>query len=322
LGTSGTSGSNVNIYNSDGTLTGTRTITAAGFDLAYSNNQNQASGFYVNNTTAGTLSQSGFQATSDTTAGSARFGKVSSSFTQSTIVTASDLAIINSTAGDIAIVNSFATGKIKFGIGTGTSALMTLTSAGELLLGTTTDAGAYILQATGQIRFNSYTSNAAYPSTAPVGYLGFDASGNILSVAAPYTLQAWSFAIANFTFTDAQLLYIGAGNSLNVASTEGQARIYVPNTGTITAIYVYANGTTTGSTETWTLDLLKNNSTAVTIQSLSGAANAFPRLWSNTALSISVAAGDYLEIRSNSVTWATNPVCNAGTGFNATIFIE
>jgi hypothetical protein len=54
----------------------------------------------------------------------------------------------------------------------------------RLLVGTGTDAGAYNLQVTGQIRLNSYTTTSSYTGTT-VGYLAFDSSGNIITVTAP-----------------------------------------------------------------------------------------------------------------------------------------
>jgi hypothetical protein len=302
--------SGTNIYNTDGTLTSNRIINSGGFTLSI----NAAVGI------AGGATISTYMRILNGDA--SIYGNGTIDFQNTTA--AGDVGIVTQLTG-AATMNfehraTSNTGNFIWRNGTaGATTLLTLSSAGAGTFASSVTATSFV-----KTSGTSAQILAADGSVITAGTNITIGSGTIsvTGLSAPYTLQAWSYAIANFTFTDAQLLYIGAGNSLNVASTEGQARIYVPNTGTITAIYVYANGTTTGSTETWTLDLLKNNSTAVTIQALTGAANAFPRVWSNTALSISVVAGDYLEIRSNSVTWATNPVCNSGTGFNATIFIQ
>jgi protein-disulfide isomerase-like protein with CxxC motif len=50
----------------------------------------------------------------------------------------------------------------------------------RLLVGTGTDAGAYNLQVTGQVRLNSYTTSTSYSGTA-AGYLAFDLNGNIIT---------------------------------------------------------------------------------------------------------------------------------------------
>jgi hypothetical protein len=115
--------------------------------------------------------------------------KYTASTTANKIILGNDFGIYNyASSGDIAILNDFATGKIKFAAGGSSTAQATLTAAGRFLLGTTTES-TYLLDVNGQIRSNAqlvlsnYTSTSSYPGTA-AGYLAFDSSGNILTVAA------------------------------------------------------------------------------------------------------------------------------------------
>jgi hypothetical protein len=68
-----------------------------------------------------------------------------------------------SSAGDIAILNDFATGKIKFAAGGVSTAQATLTAAGRLLLGTTTES-TYIFDVSGNVKFGT-TSGMIWDNT-------------------------------------------------------------------------------------------------------------------------------------------------------------
>lgn len=160
---SGATISSSNIYTTDGTLTSARTITAAGFGLTYSDNKNGQASITISNTTAGTSSAAGLIMTSDASSGYGLIAKISSTYTTSALVTTNDLALINYTAGDIILLNTFATGLIKFGVGTSTSAQMTLTNDGHLLIGTTTN-GTYFLDVNGNSNIGGCLF-VTYPNT-------------------------------------------------------------------------------------------------------------------------------------------------------------
>jgi nitrogen fixation protein len=119
-----------------------------GGNLTVSRNQNGGTIITVSNTTSGNNSQSGLVITSDSLSGNGYFAKYSSAKTAYKIVNASDFYLINDTAGDISILNDWSSGKIKFSGGAASTAQMTLTAAGRLLLGTTTE-GTQILQVNG-----------------------------------------------------------------------------------------------------------------------------------------------------------------------------
>lgn len=119
--------------------------------------------------------------------------------------------------------------------------------------------------------------------------------------------------------TDSQVVYIGSTYSLAPGTTVDVQRIYIPKAGTIKAAYVYgyANSATHGSGESWNMSIRLNNTTDYSIADV--AATTQTRVWSNTALSIAVVAGDYIEIKSTQPAWATNPV---SVRYNAVIYIE
>jgi len=118
-----------------------------------------------------------------------------------------------------------------------------------------------------------------------------------------YVIQ---YSAANFNPADATTYYIG-GNYSDAGSTADVVRIYILQAGTITAanIFIHINSVL-GTTETATAAIRLNNTTDYTISSevtMSAAAQNF----SNTALSIPVVVGDYVEIKLTCPTYATNP---------------
>lgn len=119
------------------------------------------------------------------------------------------------------------------------------------------------------------------------------------------------------TTTDAQTIYLGGLAGLAPSTTAAIAPIYVPKAGTLRVAYVFAHSATAGTNESWTLSLRLNNTTDTIIATLG--ANTALRTWSNTALAISVAQGDRIEIKSVNPTWATNP---ANVRFGGVLYIE
>lgn len=135
-----------------------------------------------------------------------------------------------------------------------------------------------------------------------------------------YTLQAAAISTANFTWADNATYYFGIAHTFQLASVQGRGEIFIPKTGTIKKVFVYASFSTAGSAESWTMSVLVNGTSATTIQSIS--VNTATRSWSNTNMSVSVTEGDHIEIRSSNPNWATNPASSAGYGINAVIYIE
>ena len=84
--------------------------------------------------------------------------KYTSSTTALKIIAAEDFGIYNyASSGDIAVLNDFATGKIKFAAGGSSTAQATLTAAGRLLIGTTTE-GTEILKVNGTSILNGFAT--------------------------------------------------------------------------------------------------------------------------------------------------------------------
>ena len=130
---------------------------------------------------------------------------------------------------------------------------------------------------------------------------------NGVSIGKYYTLNG-IFAAAVWSPQDNVTYYAGARASLSTTPIGGRSRVYVPQGGTITKSYIFvATDSTLGTGETSTIAILKNNST-VTNVSITVTTNSSAIVFSNTALSISVSAGDYIEWRWVCPTWATNPI--------------
>jgi hypothetical protein len=124
-------------------------------NFTVSRNQNTVTELLISNTTSGTGAYPSVRLLSDASSGSCVIGKNSTTFTTYKINSPKDLVIYNNpTGGDIAILNDFASGSIKFAAGGSSTAHMTLASNGNLLVGTTTDAGER-LQINGTSRFSS-----------------------------------------------------------------------------------------------------------------------------------------------------------------------
>jgi hypothetical protein len=116
-----------------------------------SRSQNAATQIIVSNSNNNAASYVGFQAISNNSSDIQLF-KNSTTSTAYKILSGGDGAIYNNQViGDIAILNDFATGKIKFAAGGSSTAQMTLTAAGRLLLGTTTE-GTFLLDVNGTAR--------------------------------------------------------------------------------------------------------------------------------------------------------------------------
>lgn len=120
-----------------------------------------------------------------------------------------------------------------------------------------------------------------------------------------YTLQACS---GSFSPADGTVYYFGQNYGVAPSTTKNVTKIFVPKAGTIKAVYlsVYNTSGTAGSSETSTIAIRLNDTTDTTVSATvitTAASNEF----SNTALSIAVVAGDYIEFKWTTPTWATNP---------------
>lgn len=115
----------------------------------------------------------------------------------------------------------------------------------------------------------------------------------------------------------AATVYYGGGAATTAASTTAASRrVYIPKAGTITACYGFFNQTASASANTGRLDIRLNNTTDTLVAQV--AHNVAASVYSNTALSIAVAAGDYIEFK-----W-TAPATTAPTNVSAdfTVYVS
>lgn len=137
-------------------------------------------------------------------------------------------------------------------------------------------------------------------------YLRRKADDSAFEVASPdYVLQG--FGVQQATPADATTYYWGWSTNVAPTTTANTSTISIPITGTIIAAQVTAAcPVTAGSNEAWVMNLFTNNTTTTQIASITSTAAL--RVWLNTSLSLAVTAGDTLEIKEVTPTWATDPV--------------
>ena len=115
---------------------------------------------------------------------------------------------------------------------------------------------------------------------------------------------------------DGQTIYFGMLPKAPI-TTANVSKVYIRKAGAIKIAEIYNYSGTAGTAEAWSLYIRKNNSADTLIATVSAAANE--RVFSNTALNIAVAVGDYIEIKAVNPTWATNPLTSIFSGY---IYIE
>jgi hypothetical protein len=134
----------------------------------------------------------------------------------------------------------------------------------------------------------------------------------------PYECYTLQVSAANQTAIVDGVVYYWGGSFASVPSiAQGNYKIYIPRAGVILAAYLRLYAQTAGSAEGWTLSILKNDIFNYDVASISASANE--RLFSNIALNIPVAAGDYIVIKEVTPTWVTNPANILRMG---TLYIE
>jgi hypothetical protein len=99
--------------------------------------------------------------------------------------------------------------------------------------------------------------------------------------------------------------------------TEGIERVYIPKTGTIKIAFIYMYAGTVGTNEDVSVYIRKNGATDTLVATV--ACDYHDTLFYNASLSISVNAGDYIQIKVVCPVWATRP---AAVLFCGSIYIE
>jgi hypothetical protein len=91
------------------------------------------------------------------------------------------------------------------------------------------------------------------------------------------------------------------------------SKMTVPRDGVVERVEIYDYSGTAGTAETYGYYLMKNNAEERWINNLNIASSE--RVFSNSTIRMSVAAGDYLEIKRKHPAWATNPLTNIVGGY-------
>jgi hypothetical protein len=145
--------------------------------------------------------------------------------------------------------------------------------------------------------------------------LGTPASGNLSNCTGGATFVRNIILPSTFSPADATSYFGGAGTSWQSAG--GFARMYITSNCTLKKVYGWLQGAN-GSSETSSMYVRVNNSSDTLISS-SIACNAISTVaaFNNTSMSLSLSAGDYIEIKWATPTWATNP-----TGVNGAFSLE
>jgi len=119
-----------------------------------------------------------------------------------------------------------------------------------------------------------------------------------------YTIQFGSGVVA--APVDATTYF--SGNVFNGAppTTGALRRLYIPRAGIIRKAYITFTCVGLGSNETSTVSIRLNDTSDTTVSTAVTNDANFVYV-NNTALAISVAQGDYVEIKWTTPSWATNP---------------
>jgi len=178
----------------------------------------------------------------------------------------------------------------------GANGLTVLSGAGAPGAGLGVD-GDYYIDTTAHAIYGPKTGGVWGGATSLIGPAGAAATSQ------SYALQGFhavGSSAKNATY------YWGDNPQAVVTTTAGIRRIYIPEAGVIKAAYVHGYAGTAGTNEAWSKYIRLNDTTDTLIATVSAAANT--RIWSNTALAIAVAQGDYIEVKDVWPNFATTPL--------------
>jgi hypothetical protein len=102
-----------------------------------------------------------------------------------------------------------------------------------------------------------------------------------------------------------------------ITTTAGQNKIYIRKAGTLKIVEIYTYAGTAGTAEAVSMYVRVNNATDYLISTLSVSANE--RVFTNSALAIPLAVGDYIEMKCIPPIWVTNPLTWITGGY---VYIE
>ena len=112
---------------------------------------------------------------------------------------------------------------------------------------------------------------------------------------------------------DANTIYFGQVLAVPSITTTQRRNVYFNRACTIVSCRVGILSTVAGTNENWSLYIRVNNTTDYLVQTVGVSANL--RQFTNNALSISIVAGDFIEMKLVNPTWATNPTVASIGGY-------
>jgi len=196
-----------------------------------------------------------------------------------------------------------ASGKVLQGQGVGTASAFSAATYPSTATGT-----GKILRADGT---NWVATTATYPDTAGTSGNVLTSDGTNWSSSAPAGGSSLSGFVGTGTGNpaDSTTYYMASGVTFTTitAATDARTFFMIPKAITLTKVYGSVTvGGTTGSAQNCTVFIRVNNSSNTNITTtlqLTSATNNF----NNTALSLSLSAGDFIQIGFTGPAWVTNP---------------
>jgi hypothetical protein len=141
---------------------------------------------------------------------------------------------------------------------------------------------------------------------------------NVWTKLAKYSDTGYTVSVQALTSSPGDGATVYFGNMPKAPTTTNAiSKVYIRKAGTIKIAEIYCYSGTAGTNENWSLYIRLNDTTDTLIATVGAAAKE--RVFSNTNLSISVVAGDYIEIKGVHPTWATNPLTTIYGGY---LYIE
>lgn len=166
---------------------------------------------------------------------------------------------------------------------------------------------------------NNLTAETAMVFTTDYAVIYDASASNVRKVLLQHLSGYWMAAESfNNSPADATTYYFGSMYASALPTSATARKLIIPRTGTVRRIDIVVNNVgTAGSAETSTMSFRLNDTTDTAINaSIVTNANG---VFSNTALSIAVTAGDFFNIKWVTPTWATNPT---GVYLHASIWIN
>jgi len=240
----GSGGGSVNIYNSNGTLTGARTVTMAGNNILFSDSKNGSAAVSVQNLGTGGGTDASIQLISD--AGTAAIGKRNVANSGFKIISAGNGYLYDNNS--LAILADSATAQIKFSAGGASTAQMTLFSTGRLGLNTTVDAG-FLADINGTLAIRNNATQFGSASTFTFGNgLVLDRDGGTTRIFNGGSIQYQS----NITTAIQHNFINNAGfNNVSIVNVNSGTGTITATSGTVDTISVLGRKAATSGTASY-----------------------------------------------------------------------